>query len=315
MPEAEEMVDLPTEGASVTVNIPEEKVIVQPDLFSQPEGEGSVETSMEADSEEHEEYSKNVQKRINKMTKKLREAERQQSAAIEYAKNVQQENNALRGKVQSLDEGYVAEYGDRIATQNESLTKDLEEAIATNDSAAQVDLNKKLAQLAIEEERVRAAKAVQEQNQNASAQQAAYQQQLAAYQQQQAQQQKAPVRPDPKAEQWARDNPWFGEDDAMTFAAFGIHKRLVEQEHFDTTSKEYYDTLDNEIRNAFPHKFTGGEVVSVSEGRRPQQAVASATRSSNSGRKSSVRLSPSEVVIARKLGVPLEEYARHKRYV
>ena len=287
MPEAEEMVDLPTEGASVTVNIPEEKVIVQPDLFSQPEGEGSVETSMEADSEEHEEYSKNVQKRINKMTKKLREAERQQSAAIEYAKNVQQENNALRGKVQSLDEGYVAEYGDRIATQNESLTKDLEEAIATNDSAAQVDLNKKLAQLAIEEERVRAAKAVQEQNQNASAQQAAYQQQLA----------------------------WFGKDEAMTFAAFGIHKRLVEQEHFDTTSKEYYDTLDNEIRNAFPHKFTGGEVVSVSEGRRPQQAVASATRSSNSGRKSSVRLSPSEVVIARKLGVPLEEYARHKRYV
>lgn len=320
MPENEEMVDLPTEGNSITVEVPEKTSGIQSDLFSQP-GPPVIDVDSSG-SEEHEEYSKKVKKRINKMTQKLREAERQQAAAIEYAKNIQVENNALRGKVHSLDEGYVAEYGDRIATQNEALTRELEEAIATNDSSAQVDLNKKLAQLAIEEERVRAAKAVQQQQQQQQPtpeQQAAYQQQVAAYQQQLAAQQQAqarqvPARPDPKAEQWARNNTWFGEDDAMTFAAFGIHKRLVEEEHFDTTSKEYYDTIDSELRKAFPHKFDGATVHSSTEVRRPQQAVASATRSSNSGRASVVRLTPSEVAIAQKLGVPLEEYARHKRF-
>jgi len=126
----------------------------------------------------------------------------------------------------------------------------------------------------------------------------------------------APVRPDPKAEDWATENKWFGENDAMTFAAFGIHKTLVEEEGFDTNSPEYYAEIDKRVREAFPHKFNQEtvveETVSVSEGRRPQQAVASAVRSSNSGRKT-VKLSPSEVAIANKLGVPLNEYAKYKR--
>jgi hypothetical protein len=144
-------------------------------------------------------------------------------------------------------------------------------------------------------------------------QQAAQQAPAAAPQPQAAPQ--VPVRPDPKAEEWAENNKWFGDNDAMTFAAFGIHKTLVEEEGFDTNSPEYYAEIDKRVREAFPHKFNNTsveQVVSVSEGRRPQQTVASAVRSSNSGRKT-VKLSPSEVAIANKLGVPLNEYAKYKR--
>ena len=174
----------------------------------------------------------------------------------------------------------------------------METAIATNDTASQVDLNKKLARLAIEEERVRAAQLQQKQ-----------QQQEVPVQQAQQQTQQVPVRPEPKAEEWASKNSWFGEDEAMTFAAFGIHKKLVEEEAFDTESSEYYDELDRRLLEAFPHKLNG---KASSDSKRPQQAVASATRSSSAGRKT-VRLSPSEVAIAKKLGVPLDQYAKYKR--
>jgi hypothetical protein len=294
-------VDIPNSGQSINVEI--EPLELSPD----DPGFGT-----ENPDEEHLEYSKKVKRRIDKLTKKAREMERQQAAAVDYARNIQAENNQLRTRVQDLDQGYVAEYGDRIATQSDSLSRDLETAIATNDTSAQVALNKKLYQLAIEEERVRSAK--QQQAQQQQYQQQQYQQQQ--YQQQQyqqrarQQQQQVPVRADPKALTWAQRNSWFGEDDAMTFAAFGIHKTLVEEEGFDTESPEYYDEIDNRIRTAFPHRFNGSQ--SSTEVRRPQQAVASATRSGSSGRKT-VRLSPSEVAIAKKLGVPLEQYAKYKR--
>jgi hypothetical protein len=296
-PDQDELVvDLPSDGADVTVEI-------------DPLTVDSAEVILDSKDTEHEVYSKKVQRRIDSLTKKAREAERQQEAAINYARNIQAENTQLKGRVQDLDEGYVSEYGDRVATQTESLEKDLESAIATNDTAAQVETQKKLAQLAIEEERVKAAKQQQVQwQQQIAAQQQAAQQQAA----QQPPRQQVPARADPKAEDWASRNKWFGDDDAMTFAAFGIHKNLVEDEGFDTESPTYYDELDKRIREAFPHRFSGGTTVSVSEGRRPQQSVASATRSSNTGRKT-VRLSPSEVAIANKLGVPLDEYAKHKR--
>ena len=297
MPEQDELtVDLPSEGQSVSVDVEAQEEI----------SEGS---EVRAETE-HEDYSKKVKRRIDKLTKKAREAERQQEAAVQYARNIQAENQELKNRVQSLDQGYVAEYGDRVATQTEALQKDMETAIATSDTGAQVELNKKMAQLAIEEERVKAAKLQQAQSAAYAQQQ---QQQVAAHQQVTAQQQQqAPVRPDPKAEDWASRNEWFGEDEAMTFAAFGIHKGLVEEENFDTESPEYYDEVDKRMREAFPHKFNGGTQAPVSEGRRPQQAVASATRSSGAGRKT-VRLSPSEVTIAGKLGVPLDEYAKYKR--
>ena len=290
-------VDIPDSGQSVDVEV--EPLELSPD---------DPDVGTENPEEEHLEYSKKVKRRIDKLTKKAREMERQQAAAVDYARNIQAENNQLRTRVQDLDQGYVAEYGDRIATQSDSLSRDLETAIATNDTSAQVELNKKLSQLAIEEERVRSAKQQQAQQQ----QQAQYQYQQQAQQQQQAQyqQQQVPVRADPKALTWAQRNSWFGEDDAMTFAAFGIHKTLVEEEGFDTESPEYYDEIDNRIKVAFPHKFNGSQ--SSTEVRRPQQAVASATRSGSSGRKT-VRLSPSEVAIAKKLGVPLDQYAKHKR--
>ena len=289
MPDAkEELIDLPSEGRSVDV-----EVTASPTQEAGEEGE-------------HEEYSQKVQKRIDKMTRKLREAERQQQAALQFAQGMQKENVSLKGRVQDLDAGYVNEYGDRIASQSAALEKDLEVAIATNNTSEQVDLNKKMAQLAIEEERVKAAKL----------EQAAFvkRAQAQAQMQQRPQQGNVPVRADPKAEEWASKNEWFGEDDAMTFAAFGIHKTLVENEGFDTNNPDYYDEIDRRLREAFPHKFNGaagGETVTVTEGRRPQQAVASAVRSSSSGRKT-VRLSPSEVAIAKKLGVPLDEYAKHK---
>jgi hypothetical protein len=290
-------VDIPDSGQSVDVEV--EPLELSPD---------DPDVGTENPEEEHLEYSKKVKRRIDKLTKKAREMERQQAAAVDYARNIQAENNQLRTRVQDLDQGYVAEYGDRIATQSDSLSRDLETAIATNDTSAQVELNKKLSQLAIEEERVRSAKQQQAQQQ----QQAQYQYQQQAQQQQQAQyqQQQVPVRADPKALTWAQRNSWFGEDDAMTFAAFGIHKTLVEEEGFDTESPEYYDEIDNRIKVAFPHKFNGSQ--SSTEVRRPQQAVASATRSGSSGRKT-VRLSPSEVAIAKKLGVPLDQYAKYKR--
>ena len=296
-PDQDELVvDLPSDGNDVTVEIG-------------PSAVESAEAILDSNDTEHEVYSKKVQRRIDSLTKKAREAERQQEAALHYAQSIQVENAQLKGRVQDLDQGYVNEYGDRVATQTESLEKDLESAIATNDTAAQVETQKKLAQLAIEEERVKAAKQQQVQwQQQIAAQQQAAQQQAA----QQPPRQQVPARADPKAEDWASRNKWFGDDDAMTFAAFGIHKNLVEDEGFDTESPTYYDELDKRIREAFPHRFSGGTTVSVSEGRRPQQSVASATRSSNTGRKT-VRLSPSEVAIANKLGVPLDEYAKHKR--
>jgi len=300
MPESNQdelTVDIPNSGKEVDVEV---DVIVGDDTSE----DGGLD--VEASGEEHESYSKNVKKRIDKLTKKAREAERQQEAAINYAKNIQAENNSLKHRVQNLDQGYVAEYGDRVATQTESLSRDLETAIATSDTSAQVELNRKLAQLAIEEERVRTAK----QQQSQQAQQAQQMQQMQQAQQAQQMQQASPVRADPKAEEWASRNDWFGEDEAMTFAAFGIHKKLVEEEGFDTESPSYYDEVDLRLREAFPHKFNGGS--SHTESRRPQQSVASATRSGSSGRKT-VRLSPSEVAIAKKLGVPLDQYAKHKR--
>jgi len=292
MPAPEEAtVDLPSEGKSVSVEIDKDDV-------------SAIE---QEDSGEHEDYSAKVQKRIDKLTKKAREAERQQHAAIAYAQGLQKENSTLKGRVHNLDVGYVSEYGDRITSQTEAITRDMQDAVAAGDTTKQVELNKKLAQLAIEEERVRAAKAEQKRMAEIPAQAPAQVPVQAPVQ--------APVRADPNAEAWAEKNKWFGDNDAMTFAAFGIHKTLVEEEGFDTNSPEYYAEIDKRVREAFPHKFNNApveQVVSVSEGRRPQQAVASAVRSSNSGRKT-VKLSPSEVAIANKLGVPLNEYAKYKR--
>ncbi len=251
----------------------------------------------EADSDDQFKKAEDAtQKRINRLTKKMREAERQREEALNYAKNVQAESEQIKQRMQSLDNNYVNEFSSRVTSQMEQAEAELSRAIEIGDSAATVQAQRKLTNLAIQADRAEQAKAQQEQQ---KAQAEAEAQQIP----QQAPQQ-APRRPDAKAEQWALRNTWFGDDEAMTYAAFGIHKKLVEEEGFDPTTDEYYTELDRRIDDKFN---TGAKTTS----KRPAQTVAGATRT-NSGRSGKkVRLTPSQVAIAKKLGVPLEEYAKH----
>ena len=252
------------------------------------------------DSDDNFEKAKSkTQMRIDRLTKKMREVERQREEALKYAQGVQAEAAQLKQRINTLDTNYVQEYSSRVETQMNTAEQDLARAIEIGDTKAVVEAQRQITKLAIENDRAEQAKAQQER----------YAQQTEAQKDQQVQQpmpQQQPRRPDPKAEQWAQRNAWFGEDQAMTYAAFGIHKRLVENEGFDPQSDEYYSELDKRMLGEFPHKLGNGE------SKRPAQTVASVSRN-NSGRSSGkkVRLTPSQVAIAKKLGVPLEEYAKY----
>jgi len=246
-----------------------------------------------------------TQKRISRLTKKMREAERREQEAIKYAQAVQGESNTLKQRMSSLDTNYVEEYTTRVNTQISQAEANLTRAIELGDSQATVEAQRTLTSLAIQQDRANQAK-MQSQRQQQQAD--AAQQQAAAAQQHQARSPmpaQQPKRPDPKAESWAMRNTWFGADEAMTYAAFGIHKKLVEDEGFDPNGEDYYTELDRRISD----KFGNG---SKSSDRRPAQTVIGASRTPSgrsSGRK--VRLTPSQVAIAKKLGVPLEEYAKY----
>ena len=264
-----------------------------------PEQETESEKVEVVQEDQFEKAESSTQKRIDRLTKKMREAQRREEEAINYAKQVQDEATKLKQRFSALDSNYVTEYSNRVSTQMEQTEKELARAMELGDTAAVVEANKKMIALSAENERANQAKLAQErQQQQAQQQQAAPQQMQAAPQQQ-------IKRPDPKAQDWASRNEWFGQDEAKTFAAFGIHKKLVEDEGFDPTSDEYYTELDRRISDTF-----GGEAKSASK--RPAQTVAGVSRS-NSGRSSGkkVRLTPSQVAIAKKLGVPLEEYAKY----
>ena len=252
---------------------------------------------LEADSEDQFKKAEDAtQKRINRLTKKMREAERQREEALTYAKNVQAESDQLKQRMESLDNNYVNEFSSRVTSQIEQAEAELSRAIEIGDSAATVQAQRKLTNLAIQADRAEQAKAQQEQ-QRAQAEAVPQQPPQPAPQQ-------VPRRPDAKAEQWALRNTWFGDDEAMTYAAFGIHKKLVEEEGFDPTSDEYYTELDRRIDDKFN---TGAKTTS----KRPAQTVAGATRTTSGRSGKKVRLTPSQVAIAKKLGVPLEEYAKH----
>ena len=249
--------------------------------------------------DQFEKAESSTQKRIDRLTKKMREAQRREEEAINYAKQVQEEATKLKERFSALDSNYVTEYSNRVSTQMEQTEKELARAMELGDTSAVVEANKKMIALSAENERANQAKLAQERQQQQAEQQQAAPQQMQAAPQQQIR------RPDPKAQDWASRNEWFGQDEAKTFAAFGIHKKLVEDEGFDPTSDEYYTELDRRISDTF-----GGEAKSASK--RPAQTVAGVSRS-NSGRSSGkkVRLTPSQVAIAKKLGVPLEAYAKH----
>ena len=248
--------------------------------------------SEETSDEDLEGYSDKVKKRIEKLTYKMREAERREKAATEYAQSVQKQNEELAKRSSQIDESYLNEYDQRVTSQEDGLKKKLSDAINLGDVDAQIEAQKSIAKLAIESERLSVAKHQLEQRK-------------AAPPQPQPQAQPQPTnQPDPKARSWAERNSWFGENEPMTLTAFSIHKSLVENEYFDPSSDEYYAELDKRIREEFPHKFQ-------QDNRSPTRApVAGATRSSGKPSNKKIKLSPSQVAIADKLGVSYEQYAK-----
>ena len=283
----------------------EEKQQIELDLEDEQDTEIEVEAAKEepqveaATEDQFEKAETNTQKRIDRLTKKMREAERQKDEALRYAQGVQAEAAQLKDRMNAMDTNYVNEYSNRVTSEMGTAEVELARAIEIGDTNGVVEAQRKITRLAIENDRAEQAKAQQQR----------YAQQAQAQAQTQVQQpmpQQQPRRPDPKAESWAQRNEWFGTDEAMTYAAFGVHKKLVENEGFDPQSDEYYSELDKRMQSEFPHKLKNGE------SKRPAQTVASVSRSS-SGRSSGkkVRLTPSQVAIAKKLGVPLEEYAKY----
>jgi hypothetical protein len=297
MPEAikqqDLMVELDTSGDSIDIQLDEkttQEKVTQEDIVIEKK-------------DEREEYSEGVKKRIDRLTYKIRESERREKEALSFAEQVKKEKDSLEDKFKKLDDGYVHEFTGRVQSQLESAKNNLKSAVAKGDIDAQVAANQLLAKLAIEEERIRATE-VQKKEQEAFEEV----QYSARQRVQQPVQNNSVPKPDPRAEAWAEKNEWFGKDETMTYASFGIHKKLVEQEGYDPTSDEYYEEVDRRVREEFPHKFNNGGEVQGSN--KPVQTVASATRTSRTGRKT-VRLTPSQVAIAKKLGVPLEEYAKY----
>jgi len=278
---------------------------IELDLASDMDTEVEVETPEVEDSEveissddQFQRADTATQKRIDRLTKKMREAERRENEAVNYAKKVQEESNGLKQRFQQLDTNYVAEYSTRVQNQMEQAEKELARAMEMGDTQAAVAANKTMISLTSQNERAQQAQQAQERQRQQVVQQPQMQQ---APSQQAAPQVK---RPDPKAEEWATRNDWFGQDDAKTFAAFGIHKRLVEDEGFDPTSNDYYNELDRRISDTF-----GGSSPTASK--RAVQTVAGVSRNSSGRSGKKVRLTPSQVAIAKKLGVPLEAYAKY----
>ena len=251
--------------------------------------------------DELEDYSKGVQKRIATLTKKMREQERAANSAYEYAQSLQAENQQLKQSSTQLNKNYLSEAQNRLNSQRAQANAVLKNAYQEQDWDKVTKAQGILDKITVEESRLVNSKPVQVE------QTTSYQNYQAPTQQQAPVQQQA--QPDPEAENWASKNEWFGEDETMTLAAFNIHRKLVEEEGFDTSDTTYYDEIDKRIRTEFPHKFsTGDEVKSNSK---MQQNVAPAGRSDSSGRKRQVKLSASEVQMAKRLNVPLGEYAKY----
>ena len=278
------------EDVEITVEEPQENV------------DTSVEEKAGESNDEFQEAENKTQKRINRLTKKMREAEKNAEEALNFAKQKDQENKNLTQKLNQMDTNYVDQYSGRVESQMAQVESNLRAAMEIGDTEAAVKAQKEMATLAVEADRAEQAKRAQERK---SSQTQTPQAQAQPQPQTQVQ---PPQPPDPKAQAWAERNNWFGNDSAMTYAAFGIHKELVESEGIDPKTDEYYTELDKRMGEEFPHKFSFGE-----QSKKPVQIVASASRS-NSGRssgKKQVRLNSRQVAIAKKLGVPLEEYAKY----
>jgi len=278
----------------------EEKIEVQQEP-EKPVVEAKVEDKkVDSKKDGLEEYSESVKKRIAKLTHKIREAERQREEAIHFANSVKAEKEQIESRILKTDQRYVSEFESRVKSSLDNAKVALRSAINAGDVDAQVSAQEQIAQLTMEAARLSSIKSSQELPKQQKEVTINPQQQFAQTPQ-----------TDPKAEEWASRNSWFGNDSAMTYTAFDMHKKLVEEEGMDPRSDEYYAEIDKRIRLEFPHKFATKETVSTENTIKPVQNVASANRPSQSGRKKTVRLTPSQVAIAKRLGVPLEEYAKH----
>ena len=319
MPDKEEKtVDIDTSGPGADIELPEEKVSEVTETTETVEPEKQVEEKIEVvetkedekqetkedekqetktdekPKEELEQYSEGVQKRISKLTKKWREAERQKEAALDYAKGVQTEHKTLQTRMAKLEPSYVNAVENRVKSGLEAAKSTLVKAREAGDIDAEVNAQKEIARLGMEEVRVNSLRNKLSEQKEQVVQTPSLDQAL----------QTPPA--DPKAEDWAEKNDWFGKDSAMTYTAFDLHKKLVDQQGFDPKSDEYYAEIDKQMRLDFPHKFGRND---SQESTKPTQTVASATRSVKPGR-NTVRLTSSQVAIAKKLNVPLEEYAK-----
>jgi len=319
MPEEDKkLVPIDTSGPDAEVDIEEEKdeSVVETEGTEQETGtdksyENERETKLEEggqvkeetekkDDEQLEDYSKGVQSRIAKLTRKMREAERREKAALDYAKAVEAKRQTVETKFTKVNEDYVKQFETRVQSGLESAQKELANAIETSDAIAQIEAQKKVAALSIDEARLNALKEQQSITKEEPAPKLSDADNLPS---------STPnslPSPDPRAEDWASSNSWFGKNRAMTFTAFEIHKDLVEREGFDPQTDEYYAEVDKRIRLEFPQNFDKRE----SQTSKPTQKVASVNRSTTRQGRKTVRLTSSQVAIAKKLGVPLEEYAK-----
>jgi soluble cytochrome b562 len=302
--ETENLIDVgETVGAEINLDDkgePEKFEAPKEDIIEVEEQVASKEESQPEEKDELKEYSEGVQKRIAKLTRKMREAERQKEEAIAYAEAANRSKGELEGRLSKLDRSYVSEFESRVKTNMAAAKLALKNAIESQNVDAQVAAQEQIANLTMDGAKLNAMKVAEQSktelsnNVNITPQR---------------QNQSRAVATDPKAEDWAAKNSWFGNDSAMTYTAFDLHKTLVEEEGYDPKSDEYYVEIDKRIRVEFPHKF--GKIETNSTERvKPTQNVASAKRSASTGRRKTVSLTPSQVAIAKRLGVPLEDYAK-----
>ena len=293
---------MPTNAAEM-----EEKEIdvVELEETEAPEAEVSEdqqeENQVQSKEDELSDYSKSVQQRISKITHKYREEESARKSAVAYAEDVKKQNEELRKRLEQLDNSYVGEFGTRIESQIDAAKRAYQAAYDEGDAEQMFEAQKNLSKLALDQAQLEQARRRREIEQEAREQavQAPVQQPQAAQ----------PAAPDPKAEAWASKNEWFGSDQTMTYAAFGIHRQLIEDEGFDPASDEYYTELDSRVRKEFPHKFK--EATRGDAGPRVASAESSASKAPSQKGRRTVKLTPSQIAIAKRLNVPLEEYAKY----
>ena len=281
------------EEQDIVVEEPEQQEEEKAPVAAQPE-----ETELDS-------YSKGVQSRIKKLTEKYRQEERDKSEAVRVSTHLLEENKKLKSRVQALDTGYLSEYGSRIESQTDAAKRVYKEAYEAGDTDKMLEAQQALSNIAIETQRYNTAKARAEQQARVQVQRQEQQQQAVQSQPAPQQQQQA----DPRAQDWATKNEWFGQDKVMTAAAFALHSQLTDDEGFDPTSDEYYTEVNRRIRAEFPHKFQASK--KSGGGSQVASAGNSASRSTNKQGRRSVKLTHSQVAIAKKLGVPLEEYAKY----